>query len=198
MDLGRIKFDNGAQAHRLDLDSTISIDIDDYEQFKSRDELEEIVHNFGQNSLNDPDASLDGTAFKMALPAALNLQADYGVTEQFYVNALLMQRLPTFHIGPKRGNLLAVTPRWQHRWFSASVPVSVYNWSRVHIGLAARLGWLVVGSDDIASLFFNKNLTGADLYIALKINPFEIRKRNESGFGKHQTGGRGKVKCYTF
>jgi hypothetical protein len=198
MDLGRIKFDNGAQAHRLDLDSTISIDFDDYEQFKSRDDLEEIVQNFGQNSLSDPDASLDGTAFKMALPAALNLQADYGVTEQFYVNALLMQRLPTFNIGPKRGNLLAVTPRWQHRWFSASVPVSVYNWSKLHVGFAARLGWLVIGSDDMASWFFNKNLTGADFYIALKVNPFEIRKRNEGGPGKHQYGRRGKVKCYAF
>ncbi|MBK8568439.1 MAG: hypothetical protein IPN76_35320 [Saprospiraceae bacterium] len=198
MDLGRIKFDNEAQAHRLDLDSTISIDFDDYEQFKSRDDLEEIVQNFGQNSLSDPDASLDGTAFKMVLPTALNLQADYGVTEQFYVNALLMQRLPTFNIGPKRGNLLAVTPRWQHRWFSASVPVSVYNWSSVHVGLAARLGWLVIGSDDMASWFFNKNLTGADFYIALKVNPFNIGKGRASGLRKRHFGGKGKVKCYSF
>ncbi|MCC6726944.1 MAG: hypothetical protein IT258_20755 [Saprospiraceae bacterium] len=198
MDLGRIKFDNDAQAHRLDLDSTISIDLDDYGQFKSKDELEQIVNNFGKNSLSDPDATLDGTSFKMALPAALNLQADYAVTEQFYVNALLMQRLPSLQPGPKRGNLLAITPRWQHRWFSASLPVSVYNWSRVHVGFAARLGWLVIGSDNMASWFFNKNLTGTDFYIALKVNPFEIRKRNEGGPEKHQYGRRGKVKCYTF
>ena len=66
--------------------------------------------------LADSLATFEGNSFRMALPAALSLQADYGVTEHFYVNALLMQRLPNFNKAPRRGNLLAVTPRWQHRW----------------------------------------------------------------------------------
>lgn len=200
LDLGRIKFDNDAEAHRLDLDSTIVVDFDDYDQFDSQYDIEAIVDNFSQNSLNDPLATLEGNSFKMALPAALSLQADYGFTANLYLNALLLQRLPSLNPGPKRGNLLAVTPRWQHRWYSVSAPLSIYNWSQVHVGLAARLGWLVIGSDDLAGLFFDKNLTGADFYFALKVNPFEIGKvrKRERGNGKKRFGGKGDVKCYKF
>ncbi len=199
LDLGRIHFNNDAQYHRLQLDTTVTVDIDDYSQYASIEDLQAMVQTFSENSLKDPLATYKGNSFKMALPAALSLQADYGISEQFYVNALLVQRLPTFHLTARRGNLLAITPRWQHRWFSASVPVSVYNWSRVHVGMAARLGWLVIGSDDVLGVFSNKNLTGADFYFALKINPFEIGGGSgERGGGKRRFGRRGKVKCYTF
>jgi hypothetical protein len=199
LDLGRIHFNNDAQYHRLNVDTTVTVDVDDYDQYTSPEDLQAMVQTLSQNSLKDPLATYEGNSFKMALPATLSLQADYGISEHFYVGALLMQRLPASNPTAKRGNLLAITPRWQHRWFSASVPVSVYNWSRAHVGFAARLGWLVIGSDDVLGAFSNKNLTGADFYFALKINPFEIGSGGgERGGGRRRFGGRGKVKCYTF
>lgn len=199
LDLGYLQFNKNAQAHSIRLDTVTTLQLDDYENLDPWADRETLLRTFSQNTLGDSLASYDGDNFRMALPAALSLQADFGVTENFYVNALLMQRLPNLNHAPRRGNLLAVTPRWQHRWFSASVPVSVYNLSRVHVGLAARLGWLVIGSDDLGGLFANKNFTGADFYFALKVNPFEIGGgRERGGTGKRRYGGRGKVKCYTF
>ena len=198
LDLGYLKFDKNAQAHRLSLDSTVTVQLDAYDQFDLPHDLDAVIRTFSENSLNDSSATYEGSSFHMALPAALSLQADYGVTAHFYVNALYSQRLPNFNIAARRGNMLAVTPRWQHRWFSVSAPVSVYNWSRVHVGLAARLGWLVIGSDNISGVFFKENYSGADFYFAIKINPFSIGNRSEDGGGKRRLGGNGKVKCYTF
>ena len=176
----------------------MTVRLDDYDNFDRPQDIDAILRTFSQNSLGDSLATYDVSSFRMALPAALSLQADYGISEHFYVNALYMQRLPNFINAPRRGNMLAVTPRWQHRWLSVSAPVSVYEWKWVHVGLAARLGWLIIGSDDVAGIFFDKNLTGADFYFALKFNPFETGKGSEQEAGKRRFGGKGKVKCYDF
>jgi hypothetical protein len=160
--------------------------------------LDDLIRQFSDDVLADSLASFESDAFRLALPAALSLSADYGVTEHFYVNALLVQRLPTFALTAKRGNLFALTPRWQHRWFSASAPVSVFNWDEIHLGLAARLGFLVVGSDNIGSIFSKGNFTGSDFYFAIKISPFDLGNSDGGGRGKRRFGRNGKVKCYDF
>lgn len=198
LDLGYIKFNKNAEAHSLQVDTTVTVRLDDYDQFSLPVDLKPLVHSFSQNTLGDPIASLDADNFRMALPAVLSLQVDYGVTEFLYVNALYTQRLPTFSNGPRRGNLLAVTPRIQHRWYSVSMPVSLYNWSRLHVGVAARFGWLVVGSDDVAGIFSKENFTGSDFYFAIKVNPFNIRGNENGGGRSGHFGNKRKVKCYDF
>lgn len=197
LDMGFINFDKNAQTHRLQLDSAVLVNLNDYENFESPADITPLVKAFSENVLADSLATLQGTSFRMALPSALSLQADFGATEFFYINALYTQRIP-IGIGPRRGNLLAVTPRLQHRWYSVSLPVSVYNWNRAHVGLAVRLGWLVLGSDDLAGAFYKKNYTGADFYFALKINPFNLSLDGFGDGGKRRFGSRSKVKCYTF
>ncbi len=197
LDVGRLKFNKNAQAHRLQLDSTVTVHLDDYDKFDLPKDIETVIRTLSENALADSLATYEANNFKVALPTAMSLQADFGFTENIYVNALLVQRLPTVTVNAQRGSLLAVTPRWQHRWFSVSAPLSVYNWSRMHVGLAARLGWLVIGSDDLAGVFANKNYTGADFYFALKVNPFEIGGGRERGSGRPRLG-RSRVKCYTF
>jgi hypothetical protein len=94
-----------------------------------------------------------------------------------------------------------VTPRFEHRWFSASLPVSLNNWQSVRVGFAARLGFLILGTDDFGGLFGQGNYNGTDFYIALKINPFNIGGGLFEGFGgvaRRRYGGKGKVKCYDF
>jgi hypothetical protein len=199
LDIGRIKFSKNAEAHLFQLDTSITLRMDDYEQYGLPDGLPALVHAFSENNLGDANASLVAHEFRMALPAALSLQADYCLSEKLYLNALFTQRLPTISEGPRRGNLLAVTPRVQHRWYSVSMPVSVYNWSRFHIGLAARLGWLVIGSDDVAGIFSNENYTGADFYFAIKLNPFDLGGNGGGRLGgQRHFGDRRKVKCYHF
>ncbi|MCC6726588.1 MAG: hypothetical protein IT258_18955 [Saprospiraceae bacterium] len=198
LDIGRLSFDRNAEAHKLQLDSTITIDFDKYDRFDPRSELQTVAQNFSTDALGDSVATYIGNSFKMALPATLSLQADYGLSEHFYLNGLLIQRLPSFQVGPKRGNLLALTPRWQHRWLSVSIPISIYNWNRPHLGFATRLGWFVLGSDDATGIFTNKNLSGTDFYFAVKINPVKIREGKHHKRTKHKGKQQGNVRCYRF
>jgi hypothetical protein len=121
------------------------------------------------------------------MPAAFSLQGDYAFTGNVFLNATLIQRFPGGALVPARGNLVALTPRFEHRWFSVSVPLSLYNWQDFRIGLAARLGFLVVGSDHLLSWVGQRDWYGTDAYIALKINPFSDGRRKKY-----------KVRCYDF
>jgi len=201
LDIGAIKFTENAQTHRVETNATVTLVDTDYENFSSVEEVDDIIHLFSEQALRDPNASFQNDEFSMALPTALSLQVDKSFTENIFLNATLIQRVGFGGIGPRRGNLIALTPRFEQRWFSASLPVALYNWSAPRIGFAARLGYLVIGSDDLGSFVGRGNLSGTDFYIALKFNPFETGW-NLFGGGGLKRGGRygkkGKVKCYDF
>lgn len=198
--LGSLSF-NHAEQHHIMADSS-RLALDDYRQYKDKlMALKDISRQFSYNTMGDSLASYIGDRFRISMPAAVNLQADYSFSPWIYLNALLVQRLPTPDPSPKSPNLFALTPRIEHRWFSASLPVVLYEWSDLRIGAALRMGFLVVGSDNVLSLFGHRNFSGTDLYVALKINPFNLGLNVFDGGGssygkKHRKGG--KVKCYDF
>ena len=108
------------------------------------------------------------------------------------MNATLIQRLVINQPAVERGNLLAITPRYESRWISAFLPISIYNYQKVQIGAAVRLGFLTIGSDDLGGFIGKSNLNGMDFYAGLKINPFQL------GWG-NGGGGKGKaMPCYEF
>ncbi|MCU0346256.1 MAG: DUF5723 family protein [Saprospiraceae bacterium] len=177
LDLGSIKFQNNTQVYQLSLDSAVTVDLEDYQQYNFPDDLDKAIADFSQDLLQTPILTNQGNSLRMSLPAALSLQADYGVSKNIYVNALLMQRLPSNGHTPKRDNLFALTPRWQNRWFTGSIPVSVTNWKKVQVGMAGRFGWLVIGTENIASAIFNGKFTGGDFYLAFKASPFKGKNK---------------------
>lgn len=199
LDIGYLRFDKNAQAHRVSPDASITLALDDYEGYSSIDDVDGIIRQFSQQALGDSAASRVDDAFRLSTPAALSLQGDLGLTEFLYVDALLVQRLPTAHPAPQRGNLFAVTPRFQNRWFALSLPISLYNWQDLRLGLAARLGFLVIGTDHLGAWVGNGDYTGADFYFAVKVNPFQIGAGQGAGGGDRRRYGKGgRVKCYEF
>ena len=76
------------------------------------------------------------------------------------------------------------------------------NWATQAIGVAARLGFLYLGTDNLGSFFTKEKLTGADFYVGLKINAFSFGSREGSGLrkssGSRGRQKRGKIKCYDF
>ena len=123
------------------------------------------------------------------------MQADYALVPYVYLNGLLVQRVPFGNVSLSRGNLLAFTPRFEHRWFSAALPISLYNYSDMRVGAAVRLAFFTIGSENLGSIIGNDNFTGTDLYFALRINPFSLGFGNWGGWSSR----RGKnVKCYEF
>ena len=109
--------------------------------------------------------------FKMNLPTALSLQADYNIWKNVYVN---LTTYYAFKFSKNRDKVhemttISLTPRWDWKWFGAFIPVSYNAYRNLNLGFCARLGPLIAGTNNLAPLLGNKNVFGADFYFLLKI-----------------------------
>ncbi|HEB61533.1 MAG TPA: hypothetical protein ENI82_00120 [Bacteroidetes bacterium] len=194
MDVGFINYNKNSLEYTINIDTFKSFDISGFgaiEHFSQLDSAKQIIN---EQLNNNPKNSSISNSFKMWLPMALSVQFDYSFSELFYINATLLQRIITKGHHVIRGNLLAISPRIEHRWFSVSTPLVLYNWKDFRIGTSIRLAYLIIGSDNVFSLFSNHaQYSGTDLYMGLKFNPFSIYKRN-----KYSRNLNKNIKCYEF
>lgn len=189
LDLGQIELSRNAEEHDLNTDTLVVFPSKQFQSISNQDR----IYLLSEVGLADSTTSLTSSSFRMGLPGAISVQADYKVMEYFYVNGVFIQRIPMGTNSIRRNNLMAVTPRFEHRWLGVSMPIVLLNYQKLSLGTSLRLAFLTIGSDDVGSLFGKKNLDSSDFYIALKINPFNL--------GLNLGGGRkrGKnVKCYQF
>ena len=192
LDVGGIRFNKNAQRHQTVINKDVFVPSAEYE-FNGITSLDTVVWQFSEDALGNQNASFAGSDFQIFLPTALSLQFDYAFTEQIFVNATLVQRIPVPGIAPQRSNILALTPRFEHRWFEASLPISFYNYGHLRVGLAARLGPLILGVDNLAGYFGEvEELSGGDLYLGLKVPFFEIARG-----ANHRVRGKAP-RCYSF
>ncbi|MEL7021222.1 MAG: DUF5723 family protein, partial [Bacteroidota bacterium] len=191
-DIGFIAFNRNAEAYELIVGDIVELSVEDYEQYDSIEQLDEAIANFNADVLaNTLQNNIMRTGFRVALPTTFSLQADYGLNEYIYFNAHYVHPLAVGDIPLQRNSLLAFTPRFEHRWFGAALPLSTYNWQDFRVGIAMRLAFLTIGSDNLGSIVRRSDFTGTDVYMALKINPFQT---NWGGKYKGKRK-RGKVVC---
>lgn len=197
MDIGVVQFNNNAVVHRLSTDTTVLLSTDKLTNVNSITGVSDV---FSNAFYDDPKASLTANAFTVGLPTALSFQADYKIRNYLYISGLWVQRMPLYRVSLKRANTLAVVPRFEHRWASVSLPVVVNDWHSVRIGLAARLAFLTIGSDNLASLIHKNKFTGTDFYMGFKINGFSLMglAKGKAKGGKYGKQNRRKIKCYSF
>lgn len=189
VDLGRVSFSNNAQAYRVDSEEMFNLVFSSYESLTNP---LAVASKISEEALGDASAAAYKNNFGIWLPAALNLHGDYAFTDHIYLGAAFTQRIPLGRHSVDRNNVFGLVPRIESRWFAAVLPVSLLNYQQVHLGLAARIGFLTIGTDNLGSYFQQKNLTGTDFYLALKLNPFKLK----GGGGRN--GGNGQVRCYDF
>ncbi|MBV6439413.1 MAG: hypothetical protein DYG98_17280 [Haliscomenobacteraceae bacterium CHB4] len=200
LDAGFMRFGKSAEKHHLEFDTTIAVTNSD---FPAADDPHDRIEDASRVFLGDPAASLQGRSFSMGLPMALSVQLDVKAAPHLYVSGLLVQRMKMLKNSLQRPGTLALVPRFEHRWFSFSLPVVLNDWRSFRMGVAARLGFLYLGTDNLGSLFKKEKLTGGDFYVGLKINAFSFGSREGSGLRSSSGGGRGrqkrgKIKCYDF
>jgi Family of unknown function (DUF5723) len=200
LDLGFVRFKNTSERHHITFDTLLTVSDADFPQ---RDNVSDVLRDVSQAFLDDPNASLRGRSFAIGLPTALSLQFDAQVAKRVFVSGVIVQRVPLLKYSIKRPNTLAVVPRFEHRWMSFSLPLVLSDWQSFRMGAAARLGWLYLGSDNIGSFFKKGKLTGADVYIGLKINAFSLHFSGGNGLTKESRTHHGrqnlrKIKCYKF
>jgi len=168
VDFGRIRFDKGIYSR----DFTVAIDTLKYR-----------LLDIGQYPVLDFDKIIDSlTRYKttpnqywMATPMALSAQIDYNIWKDLYVNL-------TPYVAFKMKNreakvhdvtVISIAPRWDHRWFGVSLPVSYNTFyakanQPIKFGAMFRLGPLAFGTNDIAA-YTSGDFFGANFYFLLKV-----------------------------
>ncbi|MBR9921837.1 MAG: hypothetical protein GYB31_13435 [Bacteroidetes bacterium] len=196
-DIGSVTFRDFAKPQVVNADSLIQVDGNAFDFFDGVDDIPRAVRVFSQQTLQDSLISSAGNQYQIWTPAALNLSADYAVNDYLFVNATLIQRLPIGDVRLSRDNILAITPRLEHKWFDVSMPIVLLNYNQLHLGLSARLGVLHLGTDNLFSLIGQSDLTGMDFYMGVKIPGFLVQTEGSVPPARKRRGGR-RVKCYEF
>ncbi len=209
LDIGRLHFNTNARMHKVNTTGESVIGFDDYDDFVMPDQLESMLELFSAQVLGDPSASTVSGRFGMWLPGAVSIQADRNFGGGFYLSGLIVQGIPLGGAAMWRSGLIALTPRFERRWMEFALPVSLYHGNRMQVGISGRLGPLTLGTDRLGGIFTGTNLSGADFYFALKINPFRIQSTASDKDPRRGGGARalraarvkvgaGEVKCYKF
>ncbi len=164
VDIGWISFNKGTEAYDIN-GSNLSLLKEELNDLNDLNELANLLSDGSGNSSAQSN-------FVMFLPAALHLSADYRLSQYFLLNAAINQRLKLGKIRVERDNLLALSARFENRWFEAGVPLVLTNYQKLRMGAWLRLGFLTIGSDNLGSLFINQNqYSGSDLYFAIRLMP---------------------------
>ncbi len=197
LDLGYVNFNKNTQEHRVEITQYTDISVDEFDNIQEINQFNELLQQFSEETTGSPTESLQGNDFRMLLPTGISLQADYSFNENIFLNATIVQGFSLGQPGITRNSIAAITPRYEHRWFSFQMPIILHNYQNFRVGLAGRIAFLVIGTDNIGSLVGqSSDFTGTDIYVGLKVNPFN------TGTGDHYSGpgrkklGRKKVKCY--
>lgn len=182
LDIGAIKFPKGALSNDFRIDvKPIKYRQLDFQNYPVYD-FDRIIDSLTEFRESPPE-------YRMSLPASISMQVDWNVYGDFYLN------ITPFYAFQQRNRdakvhemtVISLAPRWDHKWFGLSVPVS-YNdfYARAgqpfKFGVMLRLGPLVLGSNDIAS-YTQGNFYGANLYMLLKVPiPYNrIRDNDKDG-----------------
>ena len=119
------------------------------------------------NTGRSPDAS----SFRAGLPTSLNLTADYQLPGGLGINLTYLQDVRSEQAtAVHQPTLLAVTPRYDTRLLSVSVPIAYLN-RGITAGASVRVGPAWLGTDNLLGLLGNANNgihpRGLDVYVGL-------------------------------
>lgn len=197
LDFGSINFNQNAQKHRAEITQYTEVSGDNFSDITGVEEYDAFLQRFSEITTGSPTETLQANEFRMMLPSGISVQADYSFNENIFLNATIVQGVRFNTPGISRNSIAAITPRYEHKWFSVQMPVVLHNYQNLRIGLAGRIAFLTLGSDNLGSLVGKfSDFTGTDFYVGLKINPFNIGTGDRySGPGRKKLGRKG-VKCY--
>lgn len=115
----------------------------------------------------------DTSGFRLGLASALGLQYDVWILGKYYFHASWVQRMPFLgDYSLKRINQLVIAPRYETPWIEVGMPLSLYEYKHLQLGIWARLGPLTFGTDRLGELIGFRRMLGADAYVSINLMPF--------------------------
>ncbi|MCX6248278.1 MAG: DUF5723 family protein [Bacteroidetes bacterium] len=171
IDVGAIRFNTHAEKYSIDDKSSYWDDVNRFHYQTIHQMMDTMSYKF----YGDNTSAYRGNSFYMWLPSALSVQFDYHYSRNWYVNAALIYGFDLSPSSVSRPSQIAITPRYETRNFEANLPVSLYDWNKLRVGLSLRFYYLTIGTEKLGQFFRISNFTGLDFYFALN---FFIAKGN--------------------
>ena len=171
-DLGSVNYEKGI---RKSYDLNAIVTQDDFDNAENFDTF---------LSDNYPETIING-AVKSKLPTAIHADLDWNMHKKFYLNvngdfsmvdnAKLNQN--------SIENRFSLTPRFESKWFSFYLPVSVMEYSGTQIGAGLRTGVFFIGSGSALSNAFAKQSKSMDFHLGVKIPIYQKKIKDTDGDG---------------
>lgn len=172
-DIGFVNYKNGIrEIYNI---TASNINEDDYRDSES-------IGDF----LNEFYTRVEGsTGYKIDLPTAVHLNIDWNLNTKFFLNlntdvsVMSKNRITANRVA----NVVSLTPRYESKWLSVYLPLSVVQRNGFRMGFGFRAGPLYAGSGSLISAFASDNNQQADVYAGLKVPFFEktVKDKDEDG-----------------
>ncbi|WP_372756960.1 DUF5723 family protein [Mariniflexile sp.] len=171
-DIGSINYKEG-------LEETFDITNDVSEQdIEDEEDLNNVLNNL--YTLTNSQIG-----YKTKLPTALHVNADWSFTSKLYVN--LNTDFSLIAKGKENAsrisNIVSLTPRFESKWFSFYVPLSMVENNGFQAGAGLRAGPLYIGSGSVLTVLGGDDSKGADVYAGIKIPVYQGRTKDKDGDG---------------
>jgi outer membrane protein OmpA-like peptidoglycan-associated protein len=163
LDIGRVRFRQGDLSRNVNVQVVDTIDIDTLD-FENTQEYDNFVDRYSTR----PEEYFD-----IWLPLTLSFQVDYNIYKGFYANLTTWNTFRVNERGLKALNMYSLTPRFDHKWFSIGIPLSVNGFGRFALGTGLRLGPVYVGSNTLMTWAVSDEVSDFDFYMAFQIPIFK-------------------------
>lgn len=166
--LGSMTFkddNNESSNYRLDIPEGQSLDLNQFEDAESIEEVEDILLASGY--LTKTGGAKD---FKVKMPAMLTAYADVNVYKKWFITGYIQQKLNEDGGSDQVvvQNIISFTPRYSTKFFEAYTPLSFNEVSDFTAGIGFRLGGFFIGSGSILSAALG-DTNQADAYLGFRV-----------------------------
>jgi hypothetical protein len=141
------------------------------------------------NSINVIDNTMNNTvggssstkqeAFNMFLPAAVSLQFDYSITNNWFANASIMNRAYFASNQVARSNSIALSTRYEKRRWEIAADVTMFEYEKISAGAALRYGIFIIGTDRLLEFLNLRNVQTMDLFFGFRWQGCEMAWKNK-------------------
>jgi hypothetical protein len=117
--------------------------------------------------------------FTIKLPTAISLQVDVKVYHMLYVNMTSFTALNQSFSNVPNSHYISnysITPRYETKWLTVSIPVQFNQYQKVNVGLGVRTAFVYFGVNNLFSALF-KDSYGLNIYVGAKFPVFKTRPR---------------------
>jgi hypothetical protein len=128
------------------------------------------LNNISLHFFGDTSSLITGNKITIFLPAALSIQTDINITNNWFVNGIIIVPFRVSNFAVMRSSLLAAGIKYETSQLSYGTNVSIYNLDKIHLGLFGRFHEFFLGTENVLSFLNINDFTGTDLYAGVKIS----------------------------